>query len=724
MKTLRIFTMFALSCALLSCGNEKDGDISQLPSPKVIQDEAKTTKTSVAAFWTEVAGAASYNVIFDDQDVVSTTEKEMAWDNLETNSTHTLKVQAVSADKNAFKDSEWSVAVLTTTEDTELDTPFTMSFHDVTFYNAKVTVNAGNYTDKYFFNVTPKVLFDKDYNGDVRAFAEDYVAQVKQLAELSEKTFGDMYLILSYSGKMEGTVPSLASETEYIAIVFGVDINGLITTGVASETFKTEKDPGVQKSDMTFEINVEQPTGTSAIVEVTPSKDDEYYFFTAINKSQLSTTVGGETDEAILNYYSKLFDAHLKDESFEEFASKNFSKGKDSYNFAALPDNCDYLVVAFGVTYHGEICMATTDLARKEFKTGEGAQKPGEKDIEIVVNKLTATDLEFTVVPSDDNIHFVYGWSSYDEFKGLSDEEIMTKVIKERSGDGYFWLTASKGAMAGHNINPLTTGKEYIIYAFYVEKDPNNAYSAVPASGLFKKIVVPGEGEAQKPALSFTISEDEVTTSSLKATVTPSDATAKYFSYVLEASKCSEKTDEEIVKAVKNELGYDILGYEKTGTTVVSSYGKLKSNTEYYVVAFGVDPDKDYAATTSVTKRLFKTKVESTTPPSGEKAIDINVKELTATKISVDFIPGDPDMEYAANVYRAAKFEGMSDEQIIKSVIEDYGYEIYFGLPKGNYNITRDGYSPNTEYVIVAFGVKNGSAITGLFKQSVTTPAE
>ena len=78
-----------------------------------------------------------------------------------------------------------------------------MSFHDVTFYNAKVTVNAGNYTDKYFFNVTPKVLFDKDYNGNARAFAEDYIAQVKQLAELSEKTFGDMYLILSYSGKME-----------------------------------------------------------------------------------------------------------------------------------------------------------------------------------------------------------------------------------------------------------------------------------------------------------------------------------------------------------------------------------------------------------------------------------------------------------------------------------------------------------------------------------------
>lgn len=174
---------------------------------------------------------------------------------------------------------------------------------------------------------------------------------------------------------------------------------------------------------------------------------------------------------------------------------------------------------------------------------------------------------------------------------------------------------------------------------------------------------------------------------------------------------------------MKNGLGYDIYGYEKTGTTAVSK-SELKSNTEYYVVVFGVDPDKDYAATTSVTKRLFKTKVESTTPPSGEKAIEINVKELTATKISVDFVPGDPDMEYVANVYKTAKFEGMNDEQIIKSVIEDFGYEIYYGLPKGNYNITRDACSPNTEYVIVAFGVKNGSAITGLFKQSVTTPAE
>ena len=81
-------------------------------------------------------------------------------------------------------------------------------------------------------------------------------------------------------------------------------------------------------------------------------------------------------------------------------------------------------------------------------------------------------------------------------------------------------------------------------------------------------------------------------------------------------------------------------------------------------------------------------------------------------------------MEYTASIYRAAKFEGMSDEKIIKSVIEDYGYEIYSGLPKGNYNKSFVELAANTEYVIVAFGVKDGSAITGLFKQSVTTPAE
>lgn len=84
-------------------------------------------------------------------------------------------------------------------------------------------------------------------------------------------------------------------------------------------------------------------------------------------------------------------------------------------------------------------------------------------------------------------------------------------------------------------------------------------------------------------------------------------------------------------------------------------------------------------------------------------------------------------MEYAANVYRAAKFEGMSDEQIIKTVSEEFAYEIVYGagrLPKGNYNKSFVELAANTEYVIVAFGVKNGSVITGLFKQSVTTPAE
>lgn len=30
MKTLRIFTMFALSCALLSCGKEKNGGVTFL----------------------------------------------------------------------------------------------------------------------------------------------------------------------------------------------------------------------------------------------------------------------------------------------------------------------------------------------------------------------------------------------------------------------------------------------------------------------------------------------------------------------------------------------------------------------------------------------------------------------------------------------------------------------------------------------------------------------
>ena len=381
------------------------------------------------------------------------------------------------------------------------------------------------------------------------------------------------------------------------------------------------------------------------------------------------------------------------------------------------------MVIAFGVTYHGEMCVATTGLTKKEFHTGEISTNPDEKEIELSINKLTSTNIEATIIPSDKNKSYLYDFVTFDRFKGLTDEEIMDKVIADRGG--YVWMTATKQNSTYRNVNDLKAGTEYILYAFYIDEVPGNEAAAKASGKLFKTIIVPpaeGGTEPEKPSLTFSISPDEVTATSIKATVTPSDASAKYLSVLVEASKYEGKSDEEIMKGVISDLGYDIYNEVKTGATTLSS-SKCKPETEYLALAFGVDDS--FNANSTLTKRTIETKSDGANPPSEEKTISINVKECTATKIVADFKPSDDTMKYIPTAFKASDIAKLNDSDIISKILEENEYNYYSLAQTGKYTMTRPICTPNTEYVLVAVGVDSTySAITGLFRQEVKTKAE
>lgn len=724
-KNLLLLSVLSLATGVLfSCKENENESSVQLPAPVVLQDEAKSGATTVAATWTEIPNAISYSVVFDEGEPITISSTEMAWPNLEEKSEHLVKVKALSGNKSKYSDSNWSEVVVLKTIGTSKPSgeAYTISFSNIDFYKADAHIESHLGKD-YFFQVTPKALFDRDYDGEFDNFAADYVAQIKQLAELSEKTFGDMWLAFKYDGSKNNdfTISSLAPETEYIGIAFGVDIDGNITTPCSYETFTTTKDPGYAESEMKFDIGVEFLKETTVKVSVTPTVNDEYYFYAAINKDQLP----GNTDEDIINYYLRVFAQHLDGESFEAFAKANLTKGADSYTYSGLPDNAEYVVVAFGVTYHGEMCVATTGLTKKEFHTGEISTNPDEKEIELSINKLTSTNIEATIIPSDKNKSYLYDFVTFDRFKGLTDEEIMNKVIADRGG--YVWMTATKQNTTYRNVNDLKAGTEYILYAFYIDEVPGNEIAAKASGKLFKTIIVPpaeGGTEPEKPSLTFSISPDEITATSIKATVTPSDASAKYLSVLVEASKYEGKSDEEIMKGVISDYGYDIYGAEKTGTTTLAS-SKCKPETEYLALAFGVDDS--YNANSSLTKRTIETKSDGTNPPSGEKTISIKVVECTAKLIKADFNPSDSGMAYLPMLFKAADIAEMKDAEIISKMLSE-NESNWYGLGKsGKSTLTREDCTPNTDYVLVAVGLKgqfDNVATTGLFRQEVKTKAE
>lgn len=314
---------------------------------------------------------------------------------------------------------------------------------------------------------------------------------------------------------------------------------------------------------------------------------------------------------------------------------------------------------------------------------------------------------------------------TFDRFKGLTDEEIMDKVIAERGG--YVWMTATKQNTTYRNVNDLKAGTEYILYAFYIDEVPGNEAAAKASGKLFKTIIVPpaeGGTEPEKPSLTFSISPDEITATSINATVTPSDASAKYLSVLVEASKYEGKSDEEIMKGVISDYGYDIYGAEKTGTTTLAS-SKCKPETEYLALAFGVDDS--YNANSTLTKRTIETKSDGANPPSEEKTISINVKECTATKIEAEFKPSETGMAYLPMLFKATDIAEMKDAEIISKMLSENESNWYGLGTSGKSTLTRDNCSPNTDYVLVAVGLKgqfDNVAITGLFRQEVKTKAE
>lgn len=77
-KNLLLLSVLSLATGVLfSCKeNEKESSV-QLPAPVVLQDEAKSGATTVAATWTEIPNAISYSIVFDEGEpiTISSTER-------------------------------------------------------------------------------------------------------------------------------------------------------------------------------------------------------------------------------------------------------------------------------------------------------------------------------------------------------------------------------------------------------------------------------------------------------------------------------------------------------------------------------------------------------------------------------------------------------------------------------------------------------------------------
>ncbi len=237
---------------------------------------------------------------------------------------------------------------------------FTIQLSNITSTSVKMEVMPSNDTDTYFFDVVEKSVLN--HYSSPEAFVADYISQLKAIYEEYGLALSDA-LSQGPDSWVYQEESALDPNTDYYAFAFGVTAEGVIISEVAMESFKTLEAAPSGPSDNEFSVTVSNVTATGALVSVTPSNNDTYYF-DIIEKSAIDE-FGAPIDFA-LDYIVKLKNSC---EASGYTLADILSSGTDSFSYDGyLTPNAEYYAFAFGATAD---CAITTGVVTVPFTTPE-----------------------------------------------------------------------------------------------------------------------------------------------------------------------------------------------------------------------------------------------------------------------------------------------------------------------------------------------------------------
>lgn len=467
------------------------------------------------------------------------------------------------------------------------------------------------------------------------------------------------------------TLNSLEADSQYCAYAYGIDYEGKVTSKVTRTMFRTLSDT---ESPISIEVS---ETGTDkATITFLPEDPEMTYIHLLLPDKE----------------YLDLDEWECLDKLMQtDFTERDITKGKTVRNFTGLKPDTGYMAFAFG--YDTENRLATTSLSRKSFSTG---RQLTDLTVDISVNGITAENAKVTFTPSDDSQEYFFNIEIEDKYKGLSDNEIIEKAIKD--AEGYFF---NYYLISGQYTDTprLVHDTDYIAYAFGYDRATGKV-----TTGLFKKAFRSGHLDVSE--LSFRISVTDLTSDTGTVTFTPTNDVDRYFYYVTESSDFNGlSSDDEIIEKALSLPVYASIFICNGGKTVHKA--ELNPGTEYTAIAFGYSTSG--VATTRPYMQTFET--EAWEDPTQLFKI---TSEMTSTTAKFRIIPADKKMKYFSDIISAEDASGLDNASLIQKLInEAWNIDLYI-----RYGIKDDGpftgLKPDTGYLYVIFGYdkKSSSATT------------
>lgn len=233
----------------------------------------------------------------------------------------------------------------------------------------------------------------------------------------------------------------------------------------------------------------------------------------------------------------------------------------------------------------------------------------------------------------------------------------------------------------------------------------------------------------------FTIEVSPINAADATVKVKPSEQQATYYFNVVEKQSFDAAASDdaflqssiEALKAAATEKGKTFADYLKSvisNGVALKKFDKLTPETEYYAYVYGIKTDG--TLTSKLAKEAFTTEKEGVEPEG--LTFEFKVENITKTAADVDVIPSNNEDTYYFDVQMVKAFEGMTEEEMLAAIVEDYvDVEYLTSGPDGYPAELFEQYAPlkpGTEYYVYAVGYDaDKGATTKLFTHKFTTQA-
>ncbi len=353
---------------------------------------------------------------------------------------------------------------------------------------------------------------------------------------------------------------------------------------------------------------------------------------------------------------------------------------------------------------------------------------PPTPTISFTINEVMASSVTFDVEVSDDAMRYTIMCveKAYaDQFE--NDEELYLDDLayfNEELEYGYGSLAeviadyTETGDQIGLEMPGLEPETEYLFYAYGLELDGTRTTD-------ISREYVTTKG-VEKVEVTFGI-DAVVDGMNIDVAVTPSDNEAYYYFDGIEKESVDIDFGGDIAAVANYYIDYNVqMGtyYGMTAEEVIleiaskgpDSYTfSCAPNTEYVIFAIAVDLDGNIISDVTT-----KTVVTGDIVPS-DNVITLNVDAKTSTSVTVSTTTTNED-PYFLGIEPAYKFAGMTDDEIIETVLYEYGEYLDWATEYGDVQgLELYDLLPGTEYMLLAFGVESYNATTPLVKMTVST---